>query len=44
MFAAMQTKFTVDIQEGTSMIYFLSSKQYEKYKDMEIFPEKEEEE
>ena len=24
------------------MIYFLSSKQYEKYKDMEIFPEKEE--
>lgn len=42
LFAAMQTKFTVDIQEGTSMIYFLSSDQYEKYKDMEIFPEKEE--
>lgn len=42
LFAAMQTKFTVDMQEGTSMIYFLSSKQYEKYKDMEIFPEKEE--
>ncbi|MGN0399629.1 MAG: hypothetical protein ACI4EO_05840 [Blautia sp.] len=37
-FMAGQTRFTVDIQEGTSMIFFISPVNYEKYKDMEILP------
>lgn len=37
---ANQTKFTVDVQEGTSMIYFLSEDNYKKF--MEVFPEEEE--
>lgn len=40
--AASQTKLTVDLQEGTSMIYFLSDSNYERYKEMEAFPELEE--
>lgn len=36
--AAGQTKFTVDIQEGTSMIFFLSPACYESYKDSGVLP------
>lgn len=36
--AAGQTKLTVDIQEGTSMIFFLSPGCYESYKDSGILP------
>lgn len=36
--AAGQTKLTVDIQEGTSMIFFLSSGCYESYKDSGVLP------
>ena len=43
VFAAMQTRFIVDVQEGTSMIYFLNEEQYQKYQDQGIFPENEEE-
>lgn len=39
MFAASQTKFTVDIQEGTSMLFFLSPENYENLKDQGIFEE-----
>ena len=39
VFAAMQTRFIVDVQEGTSMIYFLNQEKYEAYKDQGIFPE-----
>lgn len=39
MVMASQTKLTVDIQEGTSMIYFINEDNYEKFKDMEVFPE-----
>lgn len=37
MYAASQTKFTVDLQEGTSMLFFVSDENYEKFKDMEVF-------
>lgn len=36
--AAGQTKLTVDIQEGTSMIFFLSPGCYESYKDSGVLP------
>lgn len=36
--AAGQTKFTVDIQQGTSMIFFLSPACYEGYKDSGVLP------
>ena len=36
--AAGQTKLTVDIQEGTSMIFFLSPGCYESYKDSVVLP------
>ena len=29
VFAAMQTRFIVDVQEGTSMIYFINQEKYE---------------
>ena len=38
LFMAGQTRFTVDMQEGTSMIFFISPVNYEKYKDMEVLP------
>ena len=41
MVMAGQTKFTVDVQSGTSMIYFVSKESYEKFKEMEVFPEDE---
>lgn len=40
MLAAGQTKMTVDLQEGTSMIFFISEQNYEKFKDADVFPEK----
>ncbi|MCQ4871914.1 hypothetical protein NE639_26975, partial [Blautia producta] len=40
MLAAGQTKMTVDMQEGTSMIFFISQQNFEKYKDAGVFPEK----
>ena len=39
MVMASQTKLTVDMQEGTSMIYFVSQGNYDKFKDMGVFPE-----
>ena len=33
MLAAGQTKMTVDMQEGTSMIFFISQQNFEKFKD-----------
>ena len=42
VFAAMQTRFIVDIQEGTSMIYFINQEKYETYKDQGVFPAEEE--
>lgn len=36
--AAGQTKLTVDIQDGTSMIFFLSHGCYESYKDSGVLP------
>lgn len=36
--AAGQTKLTVDIQDGTSMIFFLSLGCYESYKDSGVLP------
>ena len=39
VFAAMQTRFIVDVQEGTSMIFFLNQEKYEDYKDEGVFPE-----
>lgn len=36
--AAGQTKLTVEIQEGTSMIFFLSPGCYESYKDSGVLP------
>ena len=33
VFAAMQTRFIVDVQEGTSMIFFLNQEKYEDYKN-----------
>ena len=41
--AAGQTKLTVDIQDGTSMIFFLSPGCYESYKDSGVLPEDESE-
>ena len=40
MLAAGQTKMTVDLQEGTSMIFFISQQNFEKFKDAGVFPEK----
>lgn len=40
MLAAGQTKMTVDMQEGTSMIFFISQQNFEKFKDAGVFPEK----
>ena len=31
---------TVDLQEGTSMIFFISQQNFEKFKDAGVFPEK----
>lgn len=42
LYAASQTKLTVDLQEGTSMIYFLSEDNYQKFLEMDVFPEEEE--
>ena len=42
VFAAMQTRFIVDIQEGASMIFFLNQEKFEDYKDQGVFPENEE--
>nr|WP_297874205.1 hypothetical protein [uncultured Blautia sp.] len=42
VYAASQTKLMVDLQEGTSMIYFLDKENYEKLQEMEAFPEQEE--
>lgn len=42
VFAAMQTRFIVDVQEGTSMIFFMNEENYEEYKDQGVFPENEE--
>lgn len=42
MYAASQTKLTVDLQEGTSMIYFLSEDNYQKFLEMDAFPKEEE--
>lgn len=39
MFAASQTKFTVDVQEGTSMIFFFSQENYERFQEQGVFPE-----
>ena len=39
MVMASHTKLTVDMQEGTSMIYFVSQGNYDKFKDMGVFPE-----
>lgn len=39
MVMASQTKFTVDIQEETSVLFFLSQKNYENFKDQGIFEE-----
>lgn len=36
---ASQTKLMVDMQEGTSMIYFVSEGNYGKFKEMGAFPE-----
>ncbi len=41
MVMAGQTKFTADVQSGMSMIYFVSKKSYEKFKDMDLFPDEE---
>ena len=42
MYAASQTKLTVDLQEGTSMIYFLSEENYKRFLEMDAFPAEEE--
>lgn len=42
IYAASQTKLMVDLQEGTSMIYFLDKANYEKLQEMEAFPKQEE--
>lgn len=42
VYAASQTKLMVDLQEGTSMIYFLDKANYEKLQEMEAFPKQEE--
>ena len=41
MYAASQTKLTVDLQEGTSMLYFLSEDNYRKFLEMDAFPKEE---
>lgn len=41
MVMAGQTKFTVDVQTATSMIFFVSERSYEKFKEMEVFSEDE---
>ena len=42
IYAASQTKLMVDLQEGTSMIYFLDKANYEKLQEIEAFPKQEE--
>lgn len=42
MYAASQTKLTVDLKEGTSMLYFLSEDNYKKFLEMDAFPKEEE--
>lgn len=42
MYAASQTKFTVDIQESSSMIFILSRENYERFKEQGIFEDGEE--
>lgn len=42
MLAASQTKLTVDLQEGTSMIFFMSEQNFEKFNDAGVLPEKRE--
>lgn len=37
-FVANQTKFMADIQEGTSMLFFLNEGNYERFKKMDVFP------
>lgn len=39
MLMASQTKLTVDMQEGTSMIFFLSEQNFEKFKESGVLPE-----
>lgn len=41
MVMAGQTKFTADVQSGISMIYFVSKKSYEEFKEMDLFPDEE---
>lgn len=41
MVMAGQTKFSADVQTATSVIYFVSKASYDKFKEMEIFPEDE---
>ena len=38
---AGQTKFSADVQTASSAIYFISKASYDKFKEMEIFPEDE---
>lgn len=38
-FVINQTKFSADVQSGTSMIFFMNKENYEHYKDMGVFPE-----
>lgn len=40
--AANQTKFTVDMQEGTSMLFFLSEENYETFRNMGVLPKERE--
>lgn len=41
MVMAGQTKLSVDVQTATSAIYFISKASYDKFREMEIFPEDE---
>ena len=41
MVMAGQTKFTADVQSAISMIYFVSKKSYEEFKEMDLFPDEE---
>lgn len=43
MLMANQTKLTVDLQEGISMIWFMSEKNIERYKDTGVLPASREE-
>ena len=37
----IRDRFTVDVQTATSMIFFVSERSYEKFKEMEVFSEDE---